>query len=209
MTRSFSSTLAPLSQEEWKRYSELISELRKIKREDLLVPVLRLQLHYLVNLLVTNKNSAANNLRETAIKARGAAYNIASFTWPGWGDMGTIPKQSQELGLAAAKTALELEEKYDKPSMEVLWMNGAHELNIQNFERAQEFFSSAEDAVDTEELKAMPHTWVVLSDYLNPKVETSKDRLSLALQELRKKDENNGDFFAEQIETVLNIYSEP
>lgn len=193
--------IAPIRSDEWKNFSRLLAELQRIDRTDLYLPVARLQLHHLLH-----SPEFQPRTTEIAIRARRVAFNIASFTWPGWGDLGDISLQNQELGRSAAKYALELEEQYDKPTMEVLWMNGAHELNAQNYACAREFFAQAESAVDKEELKCMPRGWIALTEYIDDPIDSNKENLNFSLEQLRTKDTKNGDFFAEQITTALKVY---
>lgn len=193
--------IAPISSDEWKNFSTLLTKLQRVDRTDLYLPVARLQLHYLLHSPEFQPRTA-----EIAIRARRVAFNIASFTWPGWGDLGVISHQNQELGRSAAKYALELEEQYDKPTMEVLWMNGAHELNVRNYDCAREFFVQAEGAVDNEELKCMPRTWFALTEYIYDPVDLNKENLNYSLEQLRTKDQKNGEFYAEQVTTALKVY---
>ncbi len=201
MNSSTDLVIAPISPDEWKSFSTLLTELQRVDRTDLYLPVARLQL---LNLLHSPEFQPRTT--ETAIRARKVAFNIASFTWPGWGDLGDISHQNQELGRSAARYALELEEQYDTPSMEVLWMNGAHELNVRNYDHAREFFLQAESVADNEELKCMPRTWIALTEYIHEAADVHKEKLNHALEQLRTKDEKNGNFYAEQISAALQVY---
>ncbi|MXW06798.1 MAG: hypothetical protein F4Z87_01475, partial [Gammaproteobacteria bacterium] len=124
--------LAPITEAEWKKMSELIGELRKIQRDNLFVPVARLQLHYALNQIKQTDANDDTELSRLRKFARGVAYNIAAFTWPGWDDMGPIASEDQELGLSAARVALEFANQAEDITFNALWINGAHELNAKN-----------------------------------------------------------------------------
>ena len=199
--------LAPITEAEWKNMSELMGELRKIQRDDLFVPVARLQLHYALNQIKRTDENDATELNRLRKFARGVAFNIAAFTWPGWDDMGPITSENQELGLSAARTALDFATQAEDITFNALWINGAHELNANNFEIAIEFFERARDKADDTNGKKMASGWIALTDLLADATDQKQKQLNDAVADLRHADEKNGDFFAKQIETALDVYT--
>lgn len=196
--------LDPISQSEWTTLSELLRELRKLKRDDLFVPVARLQLHYL---LKPHPASIDRDLDSEATKKfRSVLFNIASFTWPGWGDLPPITEDHQELGRSAARTALKLEEQVNEVSLEVLWMNGAHDLNARQYSAARDYFTRAEAVATKRVDRLMPRGWIALCDLLVNSSPKNLAQLESSLNDLRTHDTENGEFFAEQIETAQLIY---
>ena len=199
--------LAPISNSEWKTISELMVELRKIERDDLFVPVARLQLHYALNRIAQTDEDNEEELNRLRIFARGRAYNIAAFTWPGWDDMGSISTESQKLGLSAARVTLDLASQASDISFNALWINGAHELNAKNYDRATDFFERTRDIAGADSGQYMAIGWIALTNYLAEPTEENHIRLNNEVATLRKADEENGEFFAQQIETALNVYT--
>ncbi len=199
--------LKPITETEWKTLTDLMVELRKLHRGDLFVPVARLQLHYALNRIEQTDESDEERLTRLRKFARGTAYNIAAFTWPGWDDMGNIPLESQRLGLSAARVALELASQANDVTFNALWINGAHELNAKNYDAAVEFFVRTRDAADAGDGKYMAMGWIELTKYLVAPTEDKLTRLEAAVATLRKADQENGAFFAEQIETALDVYT--
>ena len=199
--------VAPITDAEWKSLSELMKELRKIQRDDLFVPVARLQLHYALDLIKRTDENDCTELNRLRKFARGVAFNIAAFTWPGWDDTGPISSENQKLGLSAARVALDFAMQVEDITFNALWINGAHELNAKNFEIAIEFFERARDAADETSGKKMASGWIALTELLPDSTDKKRTRLDEALAELRQADEQNGDFFAQQIETALDVYT--
>ncbi|MXZ45273.1 MAG: hypothetical protein F4Z01_09955 [Gammaproteobacteria bacterium] len=198
---------APLTEAEWKTMSELMVELRKIERSDLFVPVARLQLLYLLNRIEQTNEDSEDELNKLRKFARGRAYNVAAFTWPGWDDMGPISPDIQELGLSAARVTLELATQANDVTFNALWINGAHELNAKNFDSAIKFFERTRDIAEAADGRNMATTWIELCRYLVDPTKETQSNLEVAVSTLRAEDEENGDFFAKQIETARDVYT--
>jgi hypothetical protein len=85
--------------------------------------------------------------------AKGLAYNLASFTWPGWDEPGMVISQSDvAIGLDAAKTNLRLANelaKGDLPLSRAYWMLGGHYLASGNWSQAEACFNKAKDYAET------------------------------------------------------------
>ena len=207
LTRSDEVALAPITDTEWNTISKLMVELRKIQRGDLFVPVARLQLHYAQRLIEQTDKSDDERLNKLRKFARGSAYNIASFTWPGWDDMGPIALESQELGLSAARVALHLASQAKDITFNALWINGAHELNAKNYDAAIEFFEQTRDIAEPESGQYMALGWIALTKYLVEQNDVRQTNLEKSIATLRGADEENGEFFAKQLETALDVYT--
>lgn len=199
--------LKPITATEWQTITDLMVELRKIHRGDLFVPVARLQLHYALNRIEQTDEGDEPKLIKLRKFARGTAYNIAAFTWPGWDDMGTIPIESQKLGLSAARVTLQLASQANDVTFNALWINGAHELNAKNYDAAIQFFERTRDATDAGDGKYMAIGWIELTKYLVEPTEEKLTSLEAAIATLREADQENGDFFAKQIEVALDVYT--
>lgn len=199
--------IAPITDFEWKTLNELMVELRKIQRGDLFVPVARLQLHYALNRIEQTDEDNEEKLNRLRQFARGRAYNVAAFTWPGWDDMGTVSRESQELGLSAARVTLDLASQANDVTFNALWINGAHELNAKNYDAAIEYFERTRDVAGAGDGQYMAVGWIELTKYLDAPTEQKLINLETAIKLLREADQENGEFFAKQIETALNVFT--
>jgi hypothetical protein len=79
--------------------------------------------------------------------AKGMAYDLGSFTWPGWDEPGIqIGPTDMALGREAAKFNLRLAgelKRGDLPLSNAQWLIGAHDLAAGGWQKAQEAFAQA------------------------------------------------------------------
>jgi hypothetical protein len=80
--------------------------------------------------------------------AKAMAFDLASFTWPGWDEPG-IPLTASDcaVGLDAARLNLRLAFSLDRPDRgkaNAHWILGAHQLITGEFDRAVESFQAAQ-----------------------------------------------------------------
>ncbi len=91
---------------------------------------------------------AIDSLRMTA---KGLAYDLGSFTWPGWEEPGISPTADDlALGRDCAKLNLRLAIELKKPPSRVSmahWLIGAHALAAGDFEFAERQFQAAQDVL--------------------------------------------------------------
>jgi hypothetical protein len=80
--------------------------------------------------------------RTIVVRLVGALYDLASFTWPGWGN--DVRAEDVELGAGAAARALRLREDPEYADLQFKvtpgmahWVVGAHALAAGNFEKAR------------------------------------------------------------------------
>lgn len=200
--------LAKISDDEFRQIGELMRELRNIKKDALFVPVARLQLLYLDNQIDQAKESDP----ETAIKirkfARGVAYNIAAFTWPGWGDTGPISEEDQKLGFSAARVGLEYSKAAEDITSNILWINGAHALAAQEFNLAVQHFEAALEVSQTEIDKLMQAGWIALCRLLESPSDQFEEAFETAFNNLETNDHEYAEFFAEQLTTAREIFAD-
>jgi hypothetical protein len=78
-------------------------------------------------------------------KVKAMAYNLASFTWPGWDEPGiTISPEHLKLGRVAADLNLRLAIELNRPPAKVAnahWIVGAHALAAAELDRAASAFA--------------------------------------------------------------------
>jgi hypothetical protein len=88
--------------------------------------------------------SLAAKLRSAA---KGMAFNLASFTWPGWDEPAiAITLADLAIGLDAAKLNLRLAielNKGDLPLSRAHWMRAAHHLTLRQYPQAVDGFATA------------------------------------------------------------------
>ncbi len=200
--------LSTISEEEFRQIGELMGELRKIQRDDLFVPVARLQLLYVDNLIKKTDPDATEDLQRLRKFARGVAFNIASFTWPGWGDTGPISAKAQELGYSAARVGLEYAIAVDDVTTNILWINGAHALAAKAYKNASSIFEQARDLAETEFDKSMHAAWISLTQFLESPSTERQAKFELAVSGVRDSDNEYAEFFASQLTTAVEIFSE-
>lgn len=200
--------LSNISDEEFRQMGELMRELRNIKKDALFVPVARLQLLYLENQIEQVKESDLEKANKMRKFARGVAYNIASFTWPGWGDTGPISSEAQELGFSAARVGLEYSKAADDITSNILWINGAHALSAKQFELAVERFEAAHEIASTEIDKLMQTGWIALTRLLEGSDEETEKAFDTAFNNLQSSDHEYAEFFASQLTTAREILTD-
>jgi hypothetical protein len=133
------------------RYAALVSELYW-KAHDLpaVVAIGRAGIIYCLN------ESAAPGLAADAIDslrttAKGLAYDLGSFTWPGWEEPGISPTADDlALGRDCAKLNLRLALELKKPPARLSmahWLIGAHALAAGDFECAEQQFQTAQQVL--------------------------------------------------------------
>lgn len=85
---------------------------------------------------------------ELAGHAKGRAYDLASFLWPGWGEAGiALSKTDIAIGLDAAQTNLRLAQELDRgdlPLSRAHWLVGAQQLATADYPTAAASFQQAQ-----------------------------------------------------------------
>ncbi len=80
-------------------------------------------------------------------RAKDLAYNLGSYTWPGWDEPGIqIQPLDRALGFAAARLNLRFGEELDRgpaPMSTAYWLLGAHALAAGEFAEAIEYFQQS------------------------------------------------------------------
>ena len=160
----------------------------------------------------------ASLVSELRGKAKAMAYNLASFTWPGWGEPGIVIGPSDLVtGFDAARTNLRLAMELRKgalPMSRAHWILGAHELAATRHADAQTSFARACEQASEANSPAEHGLAVgfgILNEMLTPATHSPeafrvlKERLEAA--EARLKSLEHGEMFVQQIHTALGVFS--
>ena len=197
--------LQDLSDEEFGKVSELMRELRTNDRGDLFVPVARLQLLHVLRRL-ESAHLTDSELDEGKKFARGIAFNIASFTWPGWDDTPNITPEMEQLGADAAAYGLQIAEEIDDVTPNILWINGVHAMYARKFDRAKQYFERAKTLSRGDFEEDKHNAWILCTEFLeDPNDETNADFVK-ALDALSNHTPGQPNFVRGQIEKAVKVF---
>ncbi len=145
-------------------------------------------------------------------KAAAIAYNLASFTWPGWNEEGLeLGLTEQNIGMEAAKTNLRFIEEIGGDNMQfarAYWMTGAHRLTLNHADEAIYCFERSlkyADWADHTEETLLAQGYMILAQMMQSGDVGTQD-LELLENLLKKMVElPGGDAYAGQIETTYEV----
>ncbi|MCE2437176.1 MAG: hypothetical protein J4F97_04105 [Pseudomonadales bacterium] len=208
--RSNEPALAPLTSDESRELGQLMRKLREINCANLFVPVARLQLLHAVSVADQLKSEDTEAWTTRMQYARGVAYNIASFNWPGWGwsDVGDVSEERRELGHSGARTGLQIAEAINDVTSNILWINGAHSLAARDYETALDQFQQAEQRDQTDVGPLMHRGWIALTRLLQHPHSDRETAYQTALSNLEKSGLEHAEFFSKQLVTARKVFSE-
>ena len=140
-------------------------------------------------------------------------YNLASFTWPGWGEEGIeITEEQLQTGLASARINLDLAISLHKPSLPLsraYWMLGAHHIAAGEYTSAKARFAlgeqtarEAESRPDELLSRGFAHLAALLADPEDTAAEEKLAETKTALLE-----ERDGEFYVKQLEDAWRVFS--
>jgi tetratricopeptide (TPR) repeat protein len=148
--------------------------------------------------------------------AKTNAYNLASFTWPGWEEKGIVLSEADLVaGLDAARLNLRLAIELDKGALRVSmahWALGAQLMAAGRHEEAVEAFTlsreKAHAALDKlYEMLALGYVGVAKILSGSQRADGEKD-LETAMEELREFKGEDGQFCINQLETAMRVFGE-
>lgn len=159
---------------------------------------------------VSSDQDVAAQLRS---KAKTIFYNLASFTWRGWGEEGIVVTPAdeaigREAALANLRLAVELD-KGDLPLSRARWMLGAQQLSARSYDDAAASFQKAAEhahAAGEQGETLLAIAFERLARFLNhPDDRALFDSIAPVLAELAKV--KDGEFFAQQVRKAMEIYA--
>lgn len=159
------------------------------------------------------KAAEPERAREINLLLRAIAYNLASFTWPGWNErwIEEIPEKYLRLGLEAAKSSLALTQELaenDLRHSRATWMLAAHQLAAGLYDEAQANFSKAIEHAEP----AQAHADILLCHGFTHVVALVKDpedqAAHSALEAIKSElgNQKDGDAFIKQLEDALHVF---
>jgi hypothetical protein len=132
--------------------------------------------------------------RNVVVRLVGALYDLASFTWPGWGK--DVPAEDVELGAEAAERSLRLREDPAYADLEFTvtpgmahWVVGAHSLAAGDFERARTELALSGD-------ETLARGYLGLVDLAEA---GDRSALDVVLSELAARDDEDSAFYHDQL----------
>jgi hypothetical protein len=132
--------------------------------------------------------------KDVAVRLTGALYDLASFTWPGWGH--SVSAEDVAIGAEAGDRALRLREDPAYSDMEFTvtpgmahWVVGAHALAARDFERAR-----TELALSGDETLARGYLGLVALAEAGDRSE-----LDAVLEELAANEDEDSAFYRDQL----------
>jgi tetratricopeptide (TPR) repeat protein len=166
-------------------------------------------------------DKSENGERGALVRAEGGTnYNMASFTWPGWGEEDVTPSDSaKEAGRRAATRCLDIRTDpanadyafgYDQAMAH--WVVGAWALSDGDYNRARKHFTTArEDCLAKNEDDALYTGYLALADVLeHPGDPAAESHFTSALTTFEeRKDDEDAAFFREQLINARKALSLP
>lgn len=147
-------------------------------------------------------------------QAKSIAYDLASFSWPGWDEAGIeIDAADLIFGQDAAKTNLRLAvslRKGDLPMSRAFWVLGAHHLAVDKLQGARKAFVEGikfATAAEAKEFELLLRGYVYLVDMLQkPDNKELPVEFDFIKSELARS--QDGRFYSDQLETAYRVFFE-
>lgn len=146
--------------------------------------------------------------------AKEIAYNLGSFTWPGWDEPGiAIGPPELGAGMEAARLNLRLAVELKRgavPMANAHWLLGAHFVAVEKHsEGAREFREAAGYARREEDVAValMSEAYAALAGRLaKPGERDAAQKLKTAREALLQEGVRDGKFYADQIDTAERVF---
>jgi hypothetical protein len=191
-----------------KVYSELVFDLHDAKAVPEMVALGRAGILAMLSRAHDLAASAPDKAANWRRAARQLSYNLASFTWPGWGEEGlVISEADRAAGEEAARLCLRLAGELEEDSSSLFasfWIVGAHQLTagrhagaIESFGKAAAHARSGGDGPAAR----MAEGYAALTETLSGAGDGAK--LAAIVADLRAEGSEDALFYADQLESVL------
>jgi hypothetical protein len=146
--------------------------------------------------------------------AKAIAYDVGSFTWPGWDEPGITPGPAdlaagRDCALLNLRLAVELKKPADRVSA-AHWLLGAHLLASRDFESAERHFKFAADLlvkVEFDATKQMNLGYAALAQLCRePSGVEPNARFKEVIEKLRAYEDKDAKEFAAQLKTACRVF---
>ena len=148
--------------------------------------------------------------------AKAIAYDIGSFSWPGWEEPGINPGPAElatgnDCALLNLRLAIELKKPADRLSA-AYWLAGAHDLSSGNFDSAEKHFQTAAEMlpVATAESRThqlLNHGYMALAQCCRDRTnEKASAHFEEIISQLNAQVDNDAKAFASQLVTAGRVF---
>lgn len=165
------------------------------------------------SLAVDISAESAEKLRSIA---KGIAYNVGSFSWPGWEEPGIAPTVADLIvGMDCARLNLRLAIELKKPPVALSkahWLVGAHALTSENFELAEREFRLARDVLPAIDEASKNLQWLnqgflaVAQMCSNPADAAATARFEQIIAELRADNGDDAKVYLPQLMSARRLF---
>lgn len=146
-------------------------------------------------------------------RTRALAYNLASFTWPGWDEPGIkIDESDLAAGFDAAKVALRIGRELGLDELRISrakWMLAAFYLAEKEYEDARRYFDEGAEFAQNAESQADELLCRGFSALVKILINPEDNKAKSSLEDIKSQfaDIEHGDSFITQIETAYRVFS--
>lgn len=146
-------------------------------------------------------------------RTRALAYNLASFTWPGWDEPGIkIDESDLAAGFDAAKVALRIGRELGLDELRISrakWMLAAFYLAEKEYEDARRYFDEGAEFAQNAESQADELLCRGFSALVKILINPEDNKAKSSLEDIKSQfaDIEYGDSFITQIETAYRVFS--
>lgn len=146
-------------------------------------------------------------------RTRALAYNLASFTWPGWDEPGIkIDESDLAAGFDAAKVALRIGRELGLDELRISrakWMLAAFYLAEKEYENARRYFDEGAEFAQNAESQADELLCRGFSALVKILINPEDNKAKSSLEDIKSQfaDIEHGDSFITQIETAYRVFS--
>jgi hypothetical protein len=174
------------------------------------IAVSRAGIHFALS-TARQKNQPAEVQEKLRSNCKAIAFNLGSFTWPGWDEKGIeITPSDLWIGYDAAKLNLRLAEELKKPQKTLAaahWLLGAHAIARQAFDEAMGRFAMFAELADTEPDRVVAVGYGSLAHLMAGR-ETDRHMtvFEQSMKLLAASPLEDGPFFAQQLKVAHRVF---
>ena len=198
-----------------KKYSELVMDLywKEHSVKDIII-IARAGIQYCLTMAQKSKKGTSKKAVQLRSIAKVMAYNLASFTWPGWNEKGIHISQSDlDVGLDAAKLNLRLARELKRGTMPLSmahWVLGAQYMAAGKYDKAIKSFVSSRNKARAGKNRMsewLADGYIGVAKIVRGRQKISgKRQLDKAMEGLKKIKTEDSKFYIRQLKTALKVF---